>query len=160
MLNYYDYGINFQKMIHSSAEDLPKPVKSRKTAGKSAFHKPHCTVFAADAGICLLYKTLLQNWNYEVTEGTSVKEIIRLAELKQPDIVLMDTEINVHDSLLMMKELKSEETLSKIPFILLSGHAQPEIRQSAIAAGATEFCIKPIDFSVLESIIERCLNDD
>lgn len=156
MLNYYDYDINSPKMIHSSSEDLPKSIET----GKSAFYKRHCMVFAADESICLLYKTLLQNWNYEVTEGTTVKEIIRVAKLKQPDIVLMDTEINFHDSLLMMKELKSEKALGKIPFILLSGHAQPEIRQSAIAAGAAEFCIKPIDFSVLEAIIERCLNAD
>lgn len=125
---------------------------------QSDYRKPLILIFAADEDSQVLYETLLKTWNYDVIKTTIANEISALSKSHHPNIVLMDTQINFFDSLLLMKKLKADIALSETPFVLLSGHAQTKNHQAAIAAGAKHFCVKPVDFSVLESILNDCLN--
>jgi DNA-binding NtrC family response regulator len=157
MLNYYDLGIFFPSTNRFSSENPSRPIADYEPDEEFNLRSPCCLIFAADENIRFLYKTLLEIWNYEVLEAKTAEETLRLTDFKHPDVILMDTKIDFFDSLLTMKKLKSEKAFAGIPFILLSGHAQAEIRDSAINAGATHLCVKPVDFSTLEKILDNCL---
>lgn len=125
---------------------------------QSDYRKPRILILAADEDSRALYSTLLKIWNYDAVTATSAKEILSLTETYRPNVVLMDTQIDLSDSLSVMKKLRAEKALCNIPFVLLSGHAQPEARLSVIAAGAKDFCVKPVDFNVLRTILKDCLS--
>lgn len=157
MLDYYDLSNNFGTMSSFLSKDTLPLIEDSASHKQSDQRKPCCLIFAADENIRILYKTLLTIWKYEVIEATTPAQALWLTRFRKPDMVLMDTQINFFDSLLTMKKLKAEETFDGVPFILLSGHAQAEIRQWAMTAGARAFCVKPVDFNVLENILGGCL---
>jgi DNA-binding response OmpR family regulator len=90
-------------------------------------------------------------------EADTVEQSIHIAETKHPDAVLMDTELVFSDSFSKMRKMRKCEVFKEVPFILLSGHAQDDIRLMALAAGATDFFVKPVNLELLENTLKSHL---
>lgn len=119
----------------------------------TVYQKPSVLIFANDKDVCLLLKTALEIWKYDVSEAKTIEQAFLAAGERRPDVVLMDMELVFSHSLLEMKNLQNCTFLKEIPFILLSGHAQNDIRQKALDAGAVEFFVKPINLEFLEQTL-------
>ena len=66
----------------------------------------------------------------------------------------MDTKLSFPDSFAEMRIMQKFALLKESPFILLSGHVQNDVRLSALAAGATDFFVKPVNLDLLEETIK------
>lgn len=117
---------------------------------------PSILVFADDNETRFLFKTALEVWNYKVAEAENIEQAVISTKLKCPQLVLMDTGINIIESLAIMNHLQSYSQFEKTEFILMSGHAQEQVRQTALSAGATIFLTKPIDLELLEKSLQIC----
>jgi DNA-binding response OmpR family regulator len=133
-----------QKLI--SSEDQPTALKSRDAA---------VLVDSQESDTRHLYATLLKIWGVPVKESTSVEESISAAAEKTPAAVLLDCVFPFEENLKRIRNLRQSGVFDKVPIILLSGFAQPQYRKQALAAGADDYLIKPIDFDVLEITLEN-----
>lgn len=105
-----------------------------------------------------LFKTLLEMWNYRAETAENFEELISVAEAALPHLILMDTSLPFLDNMTKMQRMRQTELFSRLPIILLSGHAQPRYRNLALSLGAAEFLVKPVDFDVLEDCLKKNIN--
>lgn len=155
MLNYDDTNPALQNMSYltsdKSSEQIPEDEISTKYVTD---RKPTVLVFGDDKEIRFLLRTIVELWNYEYAEAETVKEAIRIASQKKPDLVLMDMKITFPDSFADMRSMQKFDLLKDSPFILLSGHFQNDVRLSALAAGAADYFVKPINLDLLEETMK------
>lgn len=71
------------------------------------------------------------------------------------DLVITDLEMPRVNGMDLIKEIKNNTGLYKIPVILNSGTATPEITEQAIHFGAIGFFPKPYDIKEIEAIINQ-----
>ena len=105
----------------------------------------------------LLYRYVLESRGCQVIEAQDGEEAISKVESIQPDIILMDTSLPGVDGLTAMLRIRTLETMRAVPIIFLSGHAQEQARETALATGATEYLIKPVLLDELESAVQSHL---
>lgn len=94
---------------------------------------------------------------YAILSATNAADGIQIAQDEQPDIILMDVKMPVMDGLAATRLLKQNPATQAIPVITLTAHAMVEDREMAIASGADEFEIKPVDLQLLLEKIEKLL---
>lgn len=104
-----------------------------------------------------LYKYVLELHGYDVIEAHKGEDAIRLAKELHPDLVLMDTNLPEMDGLAAAQHIRQYAFLQDLPIIFISGHAQPEIRAAALAAGGDDYLVKPTSLSDLEASVDRHL---
>ena len=77
------------------------------------------------------------------------------------DLVLMDCqmpEMDGYQAATMIR--RSENQGSRVPIVALTGLAQPGDREQCAAAGMDDYLIKPLQFSLLETMLRRWLKKD
>jgi DNA-binding response OmpR family regulator len=159
MLSFNDFSTAPQKMNVLPPDESPEQCEDFTSQKKSAGQKPSVLVFGADKDARFLLKTILEIWNFDFMEADTVEQSISIAETKHPDVVLMDTELVFSDSFSKMRKMRKCEYFKEVPFILLSGHAQNDIRLMALAAGAADFFVKPVNLDLLENTLKTRLKD-
>jgi Response regulator containing CheY-like receiver, AAA-type ATPase, and DNA-binding domains len=103
---------------------------------------------------------LLEEYGYWILEAQNGKEAIDLAARQTPDLVITDFNLPDIDGTTLIKRLRSlGEKMSHIPIIMVTAQSPSELYQLAEAAGCTRVLTKPIDFSILENMIARLLQD-
>jgi CheY-like chemotaxis protein len=73
------------------------------------------------------------------------------------DIVLLDMMMPVMDGYQALKEMRSRPATEKLPVIALTAMAMQGDKQKCLAAGANDYCSKPVDLSVLVSQMQQLL---
>lgn len=104
----------------------------------------------------LLKEILSEDKNIEVIGAASdgVKAVNMIQE-KMPDVVLLDLIMPKLDGLGVMEQIKHNGSISKVPsFIVLTAIGQDAVTESAFAAGADYYLMKPFDANVLLSRIK------
>lgn len=133
---------------------------TEKLADSCADNQPLILIYSQEADTRFLFRTLLEMWNYRVTEAANFEDSVYVAESKKPHLVLMDMTISFIENLTMMQLLRERKTFSETPFILLSGHSQTKFRQMALALGANDFLVKPVDFDLLKVSLKKNIKND
>lgn len=97
---------------------------------------------------------------YQVVEASGGDEAVRVAESMCPNLILMDTGLPKIDGLTATQQIRKLKGLRDVNIIFLSGYTQPQARDVALAAGANDYLVKPIDFDelniALKSTYCRC----
>ncbi len=102
-----------------------------------------------------MLRIVLERSGCRVTEAADGAEAIKVACLEQPDLILMDGSLPRLSGLEATRRLRKRQELDDVPIVALSGHATPEFRAAALAAGCDDCLFKPIVFDQLESLISR-----
>jgi len=76
-----------------------------------------------------------------------------IARQFRPDVVLLDIGLPDFSGYEIIRQLKYEEALSHTRFIAISALPAEQHRQRALDAGFQDFCPKPVDPKVLESLL-------
>jgi signal transduction histidine kinase/CheY-like chemotaxis protein len=94
---------------------------------------------------------------FDVETAANGADGIKSARELRPDVILLSTHLeNGEDGYSVLKQLKADETLAKIPVIMLS---VTEEKSMAFAFGAAEFLVKPINRKRLSSVIRKVLRE-
>ena len=90
-----------------------------------------------------------------LTDATLARE----AFLKfQPDLVLLDLNMPILDGFGLLAQLRAGETAGDfVPVLILTGESTSDMRSRALAAGASDFLDKPVDYSMLILRIKNAL---
>jgi len=62
-----------------------------------------------------------------------------------PDLILMDMQLPGTDGLTLVEEIRSQESMAKVPIIALTAHAMRGDRERFLAGGCDGYIAKPID---------------
>ena len=99
-----------------------------------------------DPAMVRIFQFLLrQNGIHNVITTSNGENIQQLTKQHNPALILLDVMLPGKDGLAVLKELKADEATRGIPVIVVSGKESHEQVQSAMAAGAIDYVIKPFE---------------
>lgn len=103
-------------------------------------------------------KFLIESYGYQVVEATDGIEAIDRVRQQQPDLILMDISLPVVDGLTATRTIREFKFAAHIPIIAITAFGK-SYHEKAIEAGCDELIDKPIDFDVLEPMLNHYLAD-
>lgn len=105
----------------------------------------------------LMMSDYLENAGYRVLTAPDGVTGIDLAKQSHPSLILMDIQMPVMDGLEATRRLRSDPRFRSIPIIALTALAMPGDRERCLAAGATDYIMKPVSLKNLSQLIDRYL---
>ena len=118
---------------------------------------PTLAVVEDNADNRLLLQAILGD-QYELVEYDNGKDALTGFARARPDLVLLDISLPDMDGTEILKRLRQDTALRKLPVIALTAHAMTGDREKFLAAGFDDYITKPIvDETQLLSSIARLL---
>jgi len=104
----------------------------------------------------MILKRLLEMEGHRVVEAANGLEAVELAERhsSEIDLILMDLTMPVLDGYEATRRILSSEVTSHIPVVALSALCEQETKTKAIQAGCSDCLPKPLDFKLVEELLE------
>lgn len=138
----------------------PKSNQADASGGRAALStdaRPLILVIEDHEDTRLMLRMWLEMHGYKVVEAEDGEGGIKQAEIRTPDLILMDRSLPQLDGLSVLRRIREHANLCHIPVIVLSGHAHPADSQAAFDAGCDDYLVKPINFIKWERILARHL---
>lgn len=92
-----------------------------------------------------------------VVEAANGREAVELAPQVRPDLILMDLSMPVLDGYEATRRIHGRRETSAIPIVAVSAFCDPHGQQKALEAGCVECVGKPVDFGLLDRLLETHL---
>ena len=105
-----------------------------------------------------MLRTMLEFRGLSVVEAVNGEMAIALAENVRVDLILMDGSLPLLDGFEATRRIRERASVGDVPIVFLSGHAQPEYKAQAFAAGCTDYLIKPFAFREMDGVLARHLS--
>jgi signal transduction histidine kinase len=86
--------------------------------------------------------------DYELVQAADGKAAWELAQLTQPDLIILDLMMPEMDGIEVTRKIRESESLARVPIILITAQASESPRLEALEAGVNDFISKP--FSTVE----------
>jgi two-component system cell cycle response regulator DivK len=90
-----------------------------------------------------ILRDLLRSAGYEVAEATTGEDGVAAAKARTPDLILMDIQLPGIDGYEATRRIKADESLRRIPLIVVTSYALSGDDAKALAAGADAYVAKP-----------------
>src|SRR5215470_1813765 len=117
------------------------PAKDDATEPKPA---PLVLVVDDDPEVRDLVDMLLERAGYDRAVAASGEEAVSLLEQHTPALIVLDLNMPGMDGWSVAALVRKHERTARIPILVLTGLTQ-NVENAARRAGATAFCLKPID---------------
>lgn len=91
-----------------------------------------------------LCDTLLERAGYDRALAASGEEAISLLEQSSPGLIVLDLNMPGMDGWSVAALVRKHERTARIPILVMTGLTQ-NVENAARRAGATAFCLKPVD---------------
>ena len=75
------------------------------------------------------------------------------------DVLVTDIDMPDHDGLWLLREIRANERLRRLPAIAITGRDTSHDRRALIATGFQAHLVKPIDLKALALVIRQLLDD-
>ena len=90
-----------------------------------------------------------------VGEAANGRQALELAGMQQPDVVLLDIRMPKVDGVEVLRRLKSDPDLKKLPIIMLPPTDDIREVERCYALGCNEYIQKPVDYEKFAEAIRR-----
>ena len=119
--------------------------------------KPKLVVVEDNPDNRLLVQAILED-RYDLVEYENGAAALEGLKDSPPDLVLLDISLPEMDGTEVLRRMRADETLARIPVVALTAHAMAGDREKYLAQGFDGYVTKPIvDESILLDAIERAL---
>lgn len=106
----------------------------------------------------LMFEIVLQRRGYEVkrlTDGRAMQELIQTSS--PPGAVLLDLSLPYVDGYHLLQMIRANAKWAPVPVLVISSHTKASDRTRALAAGATDFFVKPLEVETVLGRLEELL---
>jgi CheY-like chemotaxis protein len=121
--------------------------------------QPMSTIMIADGDDDSRYllRSVLELKGFHVLLATDGQEAIDTALRKRPDLVLIQLKLPVLSGFTVIRRLRRSAALREVPIIAVSFNNPTANRNVAMAAGCNAHLEDPIEFEVLDHLIDELL---
>lgn len=118
--------------------------------------KPKILIAEDDKFLSMAYKFQLEKAGYEILSALDGDEALDMVRKDKPALILLDIVMPKKSGFTVLKELKSDPELSKIPVIVLTNLVHDEDKQTALSLGAVNYVNKAgISLADIISTLEK-----
>ena len=108
-----------------------------------------------DASLRRSVKNLLSSASFQVITFESAEALLAYPQLAQLGCLVLDLRMPGMSGLELLEQLAAQGL--RIPTVILTAHAQLEMRERCLSAGATEFMTKPFSADALLAAVTSAL---
>jgi len=102
---------------------------------------------------------LLNKEGYNTICSHDPMEVIEIASLKEPDLILLDITMPQMSGLEVCRLLKGNDRTTGIPIIFVTANTDDQTLKEAFAAGGNDYVKKPLNREELLARIRACLRE-
>jgi len=95
---------------------------------------------------------------FRVAEAANGAAGLRMARKRLPDVILADVMMPEMDGLAMTERLRAHPETAAVPIIMLTARASTDDEVEGLAAGATDYIVKPFDAQVVQMRVRGALD--
>ena len=103
--------------------------------------------------------TQLLEDDHKIMVAKDGAEGVKMAQEYHPDLILMDISLPALDGYEASRRIRADPGIQSIPIIGLSAHAMSGDEEKARSAGCTDYLTKPINETLLFSMLKRYLGE-
>lgn len=92
-----------------------------------------------------------------IHEAEHGQQAMEIASLQPLDLIISDYNMPVMDGLGLLRAVRGNPVVRKVPFILLTGRGDKELVVKAAQAGVNNYLIKPFTAATLREKIEQVM---
>ncbi|PSO54741.1 MAG: response regulator [Cyanobacteria bacterium QH_8_48_120] len=123
----------------------------------STLDKPLVLLVDSDEDNLLLLAWVLQKFNCALIAAAQGKAAISLAQIHQPNLILLEILLPDLDGLEVITQLRQIPETKQITIIAVTALAKAEDKQKVLYAGGDDYISKPYMLEELETLIEHYL---
>ena len=161
-----DAGATTVSMKPVSPEDLAAalaagtaPSRRRRAMGGDVLNGKRALIVDDDVRNVFALTSALEMHGLNVLYSDNGVDGVRLlAEHPEVDIVLMDAMMPEQDGYETTRGIRRNQRFADLPVVFLTAKAMPGDRESALAAGASDYITKPVDLDELIELMARWVN--
>lgn len=115
-----------------------------------------------DSGIILKMLTKVLGDKYEVHAFSNGKRALQFLKEKDrtPDLIILDIDMPEINGYEMLQMIKEKDHLEQIPVIFLTSNSDKSHVVKAVAGGAKDYVVKPIDEEILMEKVSMLIDDE
>ena len=106
-----------------------------------------------------LFAEMMRVSGYRVLKSHASAPAIKLIAQEKPDMVILDIMMPDISGLEILRYMRREANLMKIPVVVVSAKSLPSDVREGLDAGASIYLTKPVGFADLKNAVERALKD-
>ena len=141
--------------VEGDAEALVEAAKRLAAAPR----RPIVLVIEDDPAVRVALARILRHARYACLEAASGDTGLALARERPPDLVMTDWQIPGMDGPALLRAMRGDARLAKIPVIVVTGHAEPRVAKTVASLGA-RLITKPFDATEIIREVERLTNPE
>ena len=97
----------------------------------------------------MILSRTLRELGFEVREAGNGSEALAALAAGAADLVMADWNMPVMDGLELVRAIRASPAFSKVPVVMVTTEAEVDQMAAALAAGATEYVMKPFTREIL-----------
>jgi len=109
---------------------------------------PLALIVDDDTTVRIVMRSVLESHGIRVNDAEDGEKALQIFEKETPDIIVLDIEMPVKDGLQTCAEIRRHPKGQLIPILLSTGHDDTGTLSKGYDAGATDFVIKPLNWSI------------
>lgn len=115
-----------------------------------------------DSGIILKMLTKVLGDKYEVHAFSTGKRALQFLKEKdrKPDLIILDIDMPEINGYEMLQMIKEKDHLENVPVIFLTSNSDKSHVVKAVAGGAKDYVVKPIDEEILMEKVSSLIDDE
>ena len=106
-----------------------------------------------------LFRDLLLSQNYEVIDTKDGNVAVEMLREHMPDLVIMDIQLHGISGFDLIRDIKSDDTLSHIPIIAVTAFAMKDDRDRIMETGCEAYLSKPIAITEFFDLVNGFLRE-
>jgi len=115
-----------------------------------------------DEDDCMFFRDALEELSFPaslniVNNGVELMSFLESNSINLPHVLFLDLNMPLKAGSECLLEIKQNEKLKKLPVVIFSTSANPEVMESLYKKGAQHYIKKPSDFENLKSVIHKAL---
>lgn len=111
-----------------------------------------------DSGIILKMLIKVLGNDYDLHAFSSGMRALQFLKEKTPDLIILDIDMPEINGYEMLKVIKEREHLKDVPVIFLTSNNDKNHVVKAVAEGAKDYVVKPIDEEILQEKVRALLD--
>lgn len=117
----------------------------------------HVLIVDDEQSICWGFSKLAGRMGHTADTATSAEEGLRLAEVRRPDVIVLDVRLPGLDGLSAMGYF--QERCGPVPVVVVTAYGDLGTAVAAVRNGAFDYLTKPFELKTAQRVIERALDE-
>jgi two-component system chemotaxis response regulator CheY len=114
-----------------------------------------CLIVDDSKVVRMVARKILESLNFQIQEAENGQAAMDCCKQAMPDAILLDWNMPVMNGLDMLKSIRADAALAKLPVLMVTAEAKKENIIAAAQAGANGYVVKPFTAATLDEKLAK-----